>query len=543
MNRFGRFAFCFSLGLSSLPLVPAQADDIAALAKPTSLRISQSQYRQTIADVFGASIMINARFEPETRSEGMLAIGALNVSFSDAAIERYDELARSVAAQVVDEAHRNALIPCKPQSATGRDDTCARTFLAPTGRLLFRRKLTEEEIQNLVAVAGDTAARTNDFYAGLSMSLADMMISPDFLFRYKTLEADPAHPGQERLDGYAKATVLSFFLWNSTPDDLLLKAAESGALHTKAGLAKQVERMISSPAVEGGVRAFFSDMLGFDQFEILSKDPKFFPQFTHKAKADAPEQTLRTIVDHLIARQGDYRDLFKTRNTFLTRSLAALYGVPLVEVTDNAQPMKWQPYTFPEGDPRAGLLAQASFVALFSPAGRTSPTARGKALRENLLCQIVPPPPANVDFTVVQDTESPIYKTARDRLTAHRNNPVCAGCHRITDPVGLALENFDSSGVFRMTENGAPIDTSGDWNGVKFAGPVGLAKLLHDEPAITSCVAKKAFAFGTGYMPKNDDPQWIAIQSKFADSHYNFVRLLREIALSDLLYSLPTDSK
>jgi hypothetical protein len=217
-----------------------------------------------------------------------------------------------------------------------------------------------------------------------------------------------------------------------------------------------------------------------------------------------------------------------------------LYGVPLVEATDNAQPMHWLPYTYPDGDPRAGLLAQASFVALNSPAGRTSPTVRGKALRLNFLCQTVPPPPANVDFTFLQDTTNPKYRTVRDRLTAHRSNPICAGCHRLTDPVGLALENFDSSGAFRTTENGAPIDTSGEWNGVKFSGPVGLAKALHDDPGITSCVAKKTFAFSAGYMPPTNDPQWTAIQKEFADSHYNFLRLLREIALSDLLYSVPT---
>jgi len=515
------------------------ADTDVSADKPTSMRISSSQYRRTISDIFGSSIVITARFESETRENGLLAIGALNNSVSEDGFERYDEIAKDVAAQVIDKNHRNILIPCKPKSATASDDVCAGKFLSTTGRLLYRRPLKKEEIQTLVGVSKDTADKKKDFYAGISTSLVDLLISPDFLFRYRTLEPDPAHPGRTRLDGYSKATILSSFLWNSNPDDLLLKAAESGSLQTDKGLAKQVDRMITSPEIASGVRAFFSDMLGLDQFDILSKDAKFFPRFTPDAKRDAPEQTLRTIVDHVVNRQGDYRDLFTTRRTFLTRALAALYGVPLVDATDNARPMRWLPYTYPDGDPRAGILSQASFVALYSGAGRTSPTVRGKNFRLNILCQVVPPPPPNIDFSLIQDISNPKFKTVRDRLTAHRTNPTCAGCHRLMDPVGLAFENFDSSGGFRTTENGAPIDTSGEWNGVKFSGPVELTKALHDDPAVTACVARKVFAFASGTMPPTNTAPWKDVQAKFASSNYNFLRLMREIAVSDLLYAVP----
>ena len=515
------------------------ADTDVSADKPTSMRISSSQYRRTISDIFGSSIVITARFESETRENGLLAIGALNNSVSEDGFERYDEIAKDVAAQVIDKNHRNILIPCKPKSATASDDVCAGKFLSTTGRLLYRRPLKKEEIQTLVGVSKDTADKKKDFYAGISTSLVDLLISPDFLFRYRTLEPDPAHPGRTRLDGYSKATILSSFLWNSNPDDLLLKAAESGSLQTDKGLAKQVDRMITSPEIASGVRAFFSDMLGLDQFDILSKDAKFFPRFTPDAKRDAPEQTLRTIVDHVVNRQGDYRDLFTTRRTFLTRALAALYGVPLVDATDNARPMRWLPYTYPDGDPRAGILSQASFVALYSGAGRTSPTVRGKNFRLNILCQVVPPPPPNIDFSLIQDISNPKFKTVRDRLTAHRTNPTCAGCHRLMDPVGLAFENFDSSGGFRTTENGAPIDTSGEWNGVKFSGPVELTKALHDDPAVTACVARKVFAFASGTMPPTNTAPWKDVQAKFASSNYNFLRLMREVAVSDLLYAVP----
>ncbi len=515
----------------------ASAADDAAGDLPLSLRLSPGQYKQIIADVFGPTISIQGRFEPEIRTDGLLAIGARSVSISDTGIERYDDMARGVAAQVIDARHRDTFVHCKPQAANAADDACAKQFISLIGRLLYRRSLNENELGTQVRVAAESAAKLHDFYAGLSTSLAEMLISPDFLFRYKRTETDAS--GQRRLDGYSKASVLSFFLWNSVPDDALLKAAENGSIHTQEGLQRQVDRMISSSRMEGGLRAFFSDMLGFSEFEVLAKDPTFFPRYTITVKEDSQEQTLKTIVDHVMVRRGDYRDLFTTPHTYLTRSLAALYNVPLPEKTDNGQPMHWQPYTYKEGDPRAGLLAQASFVALYSPAGRSSPTARGKALRENILCQKVPPPPGNVDFKFVQDTSNPQYKTTRDRLTAHRSEAMCAGCHKITDPIGLALENFDSAGGFRTKENGVVIDTTGELSGVKFEGPIGLAKVLHDDPAVVSCVAKRAFGFAAGRLPASQDADWPKIEAAFKDSKYNVLELMRRIALSDVVYTVP----
>jgi hypothetical protein len=518
------------------PAADTAAD--ASKEEPTSVRLSPSQFRQTITDVFGSSIVINGRFEPEVRDQGLLAIGARRGSITDMGLERYDDLARNIAMQVVDPRNRATLIPCTPASATAADDACARQFISRVGKLLYRRSLADEEINALVRVAGESANVKKDFYAGISTSVANMLVSANFLFRYQFTEADPANKGAVRMDAHSKATALSYFLWNSAPDEMLIKAAEDGSLHTQQGLAFQVDRMLSSPRMEGGVRAFFSDMLGFSDFETLSKDPMFFPRFTVRTKDEAQEQTLRTIVDHVIKHKGDYRDLFTTRQTYLTRSLAALYGVPLIETTDNGQPMRWIAHQYPENDPRSGILSQISFVALHSPAGRTSPTHRGKALREAILCQTVPPPPGNVDFSVVEGISEDM-KTARERLAAHAGQPMCAGCHKITDPMGLALENFDSAGGYRLTENGAPIDTNVEINGVKVSGAQGLAQKIHDDPAATSCVARRVFAFGTGRLPGARDPAWQAIEKKFAATNYNVLELMREVALSELFQRPP----
>ena len=524
-----------SLILAAVSLQSALAAPSAADVA-TSLRLSPSQYKATIADIFGTSIRVEGRFEPELRDQGMLAIGERTSNITDSGLEAYDEIARDVTTQVVDERRRGELIGCRPQSETGRDDGCARAFFARVGPLLYRRPLSEDELRAPVAAAGAEAERRHDFYTGIRLSLAAMMVSPEFLFRFRRMEPDPAHPGAERMNAYDQASELSYFLWNSAPDEELMQAAKRGQLCTSSGLTREVNRLIDSPRIADGIRALFSDMLQFSDFDAVSKDPNFFPRYTPTIKEEAQEQTLRTIVDHVVSRHGDYRDLFTTPHTFLNKDLAALYTVPLIDTSANGQPQRWLPYTYPAGDPRAGILSQASFTTLFSPSGRTSPTVRGKALRQNILCERVPPPPGNVSFKFVEDTSNPQFKTTRDRLTAHRTEPMCAGCHKLTDPLGLALENFDSAGEFRTTENGVQIDASGELSGKQFIGAQGLAQAVHDDPAAVNCVAQKAFAFETGYVPAKDDPRWQQIQQKFAASHYQVLELLRAIALSDLSY-------
>jgi hypothetical protein len=181
---------------------------------------------------------------------------------------------------------------------------------------------------------------------------------------------------------------------------------------------------------------------------------------------------------------------------------------------------------------------QVSFVALNAHPGRSSPTLRGKALREVLLCERVPPPPGNVDFSLVQDTSNPVYKTARARLTAHHRNPVCAGCHRLIDPIGLALENFDGGGDYRTTENGVPIDTSGELDGVKFSSAAQLGQVIHDNPAAASCLVTRLSAYALGRTPAPHQTPWVQqLRANFAADHYVVPALMRQIALSPEFFS------
>ena len=165
-------------------------------------------------------------------------------------------------------------------------------------------------------------------------------------------------------------------------------------------------------------------------------------------------------------------------------------------------------------------------------------------MRELLLCERVPAPPNNVDFSVVENTDNPKFRTARDRLTAHRANPTCAGCHAIMDPIGLALEEFDTAGEYRTTENGAPIDPSGQLNSVPFKDAVGLGKVLHDDPAATSCLVRRVFEYGVGRNPEKGEAVWLNdLTQHFADDHYRMRELLRRMATSEGFYRVaPSDA-
>jgi hypothetical protein len=518
----------------------AKPTDIAATAGgPIVLRrLTQAQYEHVIADIFGSDITIGGRFEPDLRDSGLIEVGAGKVSVPASGLEQYAKMARSVSAQVFDKAHRDSMIDCKPASTGAPDDKCAGQFISQVGRLLYRRPLTQDETAQLVQGAAVATRTVGDFYGGLQITLTTMLQAPQFLFNWETAVPDKNHPGQWTLDGYSKAARLSFVLWDSAPDDMLLTAAQSGELDTPAGFQKQVDRMLASPRLEAGTRAYFADMFGFDGFNNLSKDPTIYPKYSFGLATDAQEQTLRTIADHLLAKNGDYRDLFTTRDTFLSRQLGAVYGIPVPKDAPGATPDGWQPYSFPVGDPRSGILMQVSFLALHSHPGRTSPTLRGKALRETVLCQKVPDPPGNVNFNVVQDTKNPLYKTVRQRLEAHRTQATCSGCHKMMDPIGLSLESFDSIGTYRAGENGTPIDASGEIDGVKFSDAEGLGKAVHDHPATTACLVNRLYAYAVGRQPTKSETDWLRadLAKDFAADGYRFKPLMRRIATSDVFF-------
>lgn len=546
MHRFSRslsksLGQCLAIGLLAFPTLAAEPaagnapapQEPADAASPARVRlITSEQYFNTIAHVFGDSIKVDTSFPPMARTDGLLATGAATAGVTPSQVEQFQRVASQVAGRVVDSAHRDFLIGCRPKNAQAADLKCASKFLARAGRLLYRRPLDAREQQSVTAAASSAADQLHDFYRGLGIALEGLLINPEMLFITDRTEPDPEQPGRLRLDAYSLASRLSFFLWNAAPDEMLLDAAQAGELHDAQGRERVIDRMLQSARLETGVRAYFDDMLGFDAFNNLAKDEAVYPAFTGLTVREAREQSLRTIVDQLITRNSDYRDLFTSRDTFISPSLAVLYDVPMTAGD-------WMPYRFPDDSPRVGLLTQVGFLASHAHPGRSSATLRGKAVRELLLCQRVPPPPGNVDFSIVENPQAN-FRTGRERINAHSSsNPICAGCHRVTDPMGLAFEKFDGSGRFRETENGAPIDISGALDGKKFQDLDGLALAFHDHPSLPNCLVKRMYAYATGGpTSKQDQPVLKYFGERFSASGYKVPELLRTISLSEAFMSI-----
>ncbi|MCA9572801.1 MAG: DUF1588 domain-containing protein, partial [Myxococcales bacterium] len=268
-----------------------------------------------------------------------------------------------------------------------------------------------------------------------------------------------------------------------------------------------------------------ADLLQHDALDDVRKDEALFPAFDDDLVVQAREQTLRTV-ERVVASDADLRTLWTTRQTALTRKLGLVYRQPVGAAEG------WEDTRFPEEGPRAGLLTHVSLLALLAHAGRSSPTLRGRFVREVLLCEEIPGPPANVDFSALEGTAA--GPTARDRLTVHMGNPACAQCHEPMDPVGLGLEQFDALGAFRTEEAGAVIDPSGELDGDPFADAVGLGEALAAHPALAPCLVDTLWRAATGREAEpGEAPLLTWYDARLAASGHSVRALLREIATSE----------
>ncbi|MGB1013657.1 MAG: DUF1592 domain-containing protein, partial [Nannocystaceae bacterium] len=358
--------------------------------------------------------------------------------------------------------------------------------------------------------------------------VAGMLQSPHFIYRVERGEPDPQDPTRRRYTSWEMASRLSFLIWNSPPDDILLTAAESGSLLTAAGIEEQATRMLDDARTRVAVQSFFAQYLDLSRLEGATRDPEVYPQYT-PGLIVAMRQEVELLVDDLVYRQdGDIRELFSTRQTFVNSELAGLYEVD----APNASPISFVPVELPEDGPRAGLLTLGAFLTMNAHESYNSPTARGKYVRERVLCQEVPPPPDDVDLNLDPSDGEPA--TIRDILEEHRSNPVCAACHEFIDPPGFLFENFDPIGAYRTLDNGLPVDVSGELDGVPLANARELADVLKGDERIPSCMITQLFRHATGRKEVyTERPGLKDIGAAFADSGYRFRTLLLTLATSD----------
>lgn len=493
-------------------------------AQTGAQRLTVPQYGNTIRDIFGKDINVPTAIEADASLDGFVAIGASVSTISPSGVEKYEKAAFAIAQQVIaDDTHKAVVLQCKP---TGPDDmACAKETVVRLGKKMYRRQLTEAETTRLTNIFMQASAALGGFDRGLEYAIAAMLQSPHFLYRPQVGEADPAHAGQLRYTSLEMASRLSYFLWNSTPDDELLTAAEKGDLVNEAALGAQIERMLASPRAHEGLRAFVTDWLKLRELDNLNKDPTLFTYYSPDLGPMVREETLRLFEHIVFELDTDVRGIMTTRQTFVNAKLASMYmiaspadeGFHLVE--------------FPENSPRVGLLGHSSILALHSHPRATSSTLRGKFIREGLLCDTIPPPPANVNTGLPEPSQT--ARTLRERMQPHLQDPVCKSCHILLDPIGLGLENFDAVGRYRAKEVGAVIDASGDLDGVKFADARALSKAIHDSPKFAPCIVRKVFSYATGFRPADADVNTLrTLHWDFRDSGYRMRELMKFVAMS-----------
>jgi hypothetical protein len=499
------------------PAAAAVAPDPGAVPQGGLRRLTASQYRNTVEALFGAPLVVPA-LEPEPAAAGFTSVGASTVATSPVGVERYEAAAASIARQVMASgARRAALVGCAPTGP--EDDACARAFLARLGRLMYRRPLAAAELERVARLALDAARDTRDFFRGMEVAVAALLQSPKFLYRPELgAPLSGARDGRRRLSGHELGARLAFFLWNAGPDAELLDAAGRGELDAPEGLRRQAARLYASPRARRGFRTFFQELMRLE--DPAGHEPGTLPLPSALVNA-IHEQALLTSEDALFARGADFGELVRSPITFLNRDMAAHYGVA-GPVGTRLERVSWPPES-----PRLGLLAQAAILIETSNQPHSSPTARGAFVREALLCQPVPPPPPNANTELAPaPPDTPV--TMRQRLDAHRSDPACAGCHALTDPVGLGLESFDSLGRFRDRENGLPIDPSGALDGRPFRDARELAEAVSRHPDLPGCFVRQLVRHATG----REEPERSVSLERLAREAGAGVRRLEELVMA-----------
>ncbi len=494
-------------------------------APATLKRLTRTQYANAIYDLISPDIAVPIALEPDVETDGLKAIGAGTATVSNRGAEQYERAAYDIAEQTVSSKPlRDGVVPCNPTSTD--DAECLKRFVEDFGARAWRRPLTQDEVQRYVTVGVQAATELDSFDGGVEFALAGLLQSPHFLFRVEVGKPDAGKPGLRKYSAFELASRLSFFLWNTIPDDALRKAAESGEISTASGLAKQTDRLLASPRARAAVRNLFTELYGLHKLDDLVKDGEIFRSMSADLGGFAREQTLLTLEDLIFEQRGDFRELFTSRRTFVNRKLASLYGIPAPKLEGFADT------ELPKNSARVGLLGHASVLALHAHPVSTSATLRGKFVRTVLLCGDIPPPPANVDTSLPEPSGA--RPTLRDRITEHLTNPSCSNCHNTMDPIGLGLENFDGIGQYRVRENGERIDASGDLDGTPFRNAKELGEAIASHPNLSQCVARNVFRYANGRVETLVERATIkALAAEFEYSDFDLVTLLRAVALND----------
>jgi Protein of unknown function (DUF1592)/Protein of unknown function (DUF1588)/Protein of unknown function (DUF1595)/Protein of unknown function (DUF1587)/Protein of unknown function (DUF1585) len=493
---------------------------------PTKLRrLTQSQYVRTVRDLLGFATTAADGFAPDERVAAFKSNAVAPVG--DLQVEQYMDAAETVAAEAT--ADLGGLLPCDP-AAMG-EDACAELWLRELAPRAYRRPLVDADIARLMSVYS-TAKADADFATGIRVVLQGMLQSPWFLYHVELgdVAADVVDGQPVPLSGHELASRLSYFLWDSMPDQALFDAAAAGELATDEGIEAQAARMLADPRAQEAIASFHLQWLGVDEIEGLEKAPEVFPTFDAALALAMKDDTARFA--NWVLSEGDGRlETLLTGAFTLSEdpALLALYGVELPPGYVAGDPIPLP------ADERAGVLTMAGVMAEHAHANQTSPVHRGQLVRENFLCQPLPPPPADVD-NVPPNPEPGV--SARERFAQHSSDPSCAPCHNLIDPLGFGFEHYDGMGAFRTMDGELPVDASGEviatGNNGTYDGAIELAGMLAQTPEMHDCMARQWFRFSLGRMDDElDSCSLERLTTAFEDSDHDVRSLIHEIVLSN----------
>jgi mono/diheme cytochrome c family protein len=418
---------------------------------------------------------------------------------------------------------RQRIFTCRPATAA-EEMPCARSIVSRLARLAYRRPIGDADLSGLMPFY-EAGRREHGFERGIELAIRAMLVSPKFVFRVERDPASVTAGAPYRIGELELASRLSFFLWSSIPDDELLTAASEGRLRRPEVLDAQVRRMLADPRADALVSNFAGQWLHVRNLRNATPDKNDFPDFDDNLR-QAFERELHLFVASIIREDRSVLDLMTADHTFVNERLARHYRIPHVYGPH------FRRVTVPD-DARRGLLGKGGILLVTSHADRTSPVVRGKWILDNLMGTPPPPPPADVPPFPEAAPGAP--QTVRARMEAHRASPACASCHRVMDPLGLALENFDAVGAWRSEEAGVPIDASGQLaDGVRVDGVVRLREALLTRPEVlVGTVSEKllTYALGRG-LDHHDMPAVRGIVREAARDDYRFSTLVRGIVTS-----------
>lgn len=455
-----------------------------------------------------------ASFPPETRPKGFAFDDNAEAGLvTSAHVEAYLGAAASIAGRVT--------APCRPAGADRRP--CAEQFVSTFGRRVFRRPLSMEEVSRYSAVVVAAA----DFDSGVKLVAEWMFSSPHFLYRSELGAAQP--DGTFRLTPWELATALSYSLWQTTPDETLLDAAAQGKLTTSDDVAREARRMLADPRARAAMRTFATQWLGIERLSTVDKAPAQFPSFTPELRASMAAETPAFFEHVVFDGTGRFDELFTAPYSFVDAPLARHYGMEA--------PVMREQRAVPAVR-AAGLLGHASVLSSYAHSDQSSPVKRGVFVREQLLCQDFPTPPANAGGVPKVDPAA----TTRERFRQHSADPSCRACHQYIDEVGFGFEGFDAVGAARSLENGKAIDTTGALKDVEefgagtttnFTSLPQLAAQLAQSQRAKSCFATMVFRQTRGRREREAEHCTVeALSSGFQNSGGD-VRELFVQALAD----------